>query len=601
VGIEACTFATVEPYERGYQVCTGTATVSLDPEAPANQVIVDLGYSPRSSDGLVRFDTDVVLVQAPNPTGLLHVVANRGLATALPYGVGMPLAPYTGRVEAGDGWVLDRGLSVLWVGWQWDVNRRPGAVGLDVPQAVGPDGRPISGQARFAFQPVVETDTQRLSDIVLAPMGEFRPYPAADLEEPTARLTDGAWFNGPRREISRDRWRFVDAEHIQLDGGFAPGSHYELTYTTNRCPVVGAGLAAVRDVIAHLRTDYAYTLAFGSSQSGRWLRQFVYDTGNADEHGRKVFDGVHCHIAGGRRGEFNHRYARPSTMMALGFSHLPPFSPSDGLLDRATASATRPRIVFTNTSTEYWRGDASLVHPDGDGRDWRVYLYAGAHHSGQMPGYVEALPVQLAPNLVDITLSTRAHFAALEAWVRDGVEPPDSAVPKLEFGTAATRESVLEVVSAPDGTEWPSVEALPGMPPIDLGDQTAAGIGRFPATVIGPARRCVVSSVDADGNELAGVRLAHVAVPLDVSLGWNPERPRHGVPVEIWNLVGGRIPFSTEEIWRRYGSKAEYLHRVRAAVDELVRARHLLVADAEASIADAARRWDAAVEAPSSN
>jgi hypothetical protein len=271
----------------------------------------------------------------------------------------MPLAPFTGRLDAGDQWTLERGLSVLWVGWQWDIERRPGVVGLAVPEALGDNGRSITGRARFAFQPVVDTAQQRLSDAVLPVMGGFQPLTVADLEDGDAVLTVAEWFNGPRQVIERGRWRFVDSERIELDGGFRARHHYEVIYTTDRCPVTGAGLAAVRDVVAHLRSQFAYTLASGSSQSGRWLRQFVLDTGNADEAGERVFDGIHCHIAGGRRGEFNHRYARPSTMMALGFSHLPPFSPDDGLLDRARAAGTAPRLVFTNTATEYWRGDAS--------------------------------------------------------------------------------------------------------------------------------------------------------------------------------------------------------------------------------------------------
>jgi hypothetical protein len=627
VGVENIIFTWVEPYEHGYERCVGKAVVAVDPEHPSNRPIVDLEYAARDRDGLVRFETDVVLLRAPGAGGLLHVVANRGMVTALPYSAGVPLAAATGRIEAGDGWILRQGLSVVWVGWQWDVQRRPGAVGLDVPEALGADGSSIRGQARLGFQPLVDAPRRRLADVVLPFMGQFQALPAADLDDTGAVLTEREWFNGAPREVSRRRWRFADAEHVELDGGFKERTHYELTYTTSRCPVAGAGLAAVRDVVAHLRPEFTHTLAMGISQSGRWLRQFVFDTGNANESGERVFDGIHCHIAGGRRGEFNHRYAQPSTMNALGFTHLPPFSPEDGLLDRARAAGTAPRIVFTNTSTEYWRGDASLSHPVPQGPEWRSYLYAGAHHSGQMPGYVELLPVQMAGNLVDITWPTRAHFHALDCWVTEGAEPPPSAVPCVDDGTAVSREAVLAGLReaggglgpasgrrargpestgagsaaeaahrALGGLTLPAPEALLGMPPLDLGPDAAAGIGRFPPRVLGPSRPCEVSAIDEDGNELAGVRLPHVAVPLDVSFGWNPEQPRPGVPVEVWNLVGGRLPFSVQEVLRRYEDRGGYLFRVRSAADRLVAARHLLPDDVDAVVADAARRWDELID-----
>ena len=136
------------------------------------------------------------------------------------------------------------------------------------------------------------------------------------------------------------------------------------------------------------------------------------------------------------------------------------------------------------------------------------------------------------------------------------------------------------------------------MPPISLGPDATRGVARYPAVVLGPARPCLVSDVDDDGNELAGVRLPHVSVPLDVSAGWNPELPRDGVPVETWNLAGGRVPLPAAEVMRRYGDAATFLARVRADAESLVGARHLLADDVDAVLADAQRRWDAAVHPP---
>ena len=596
MAVESLRTVSSAPYQDGYEHVVAIATVALDPADPANAAIVDLPRARRDRDGRVRFETDVVLLRAPRPGGLLHVVANRGLVTGLPYSAGLARVAPTGEIAAGDGWVLRRGLSVLWVGWQWDIERRPGTVGLEAPEALGDDGEPLRGQARLGFQPPADQARRRLADEVLPIMGQFQALPA-DPGDPAAQLTERDWFNGPPRTIPRDRWRFADREHVELDGGFAARRHYELTYTTSRCPVTGAGFAAVRDVVSHLRGEFTHTLAFGVSQSGRWLREFVRDTGNAAENGARVFDGIHCHIAGGRVGEFNNRYAQPSTMNPLGFTHLPPFSPADGLLDRARERGTAPKLVFTNTATEYWRGDASLGHPDPDEPGCRWYLYAGTHHVGVVPGYVEALPVQLAGNQVDATGLTRAHGAALDAWVRDGTEPPASAVPRPGGSGISRDEALTKLRAVPwlSGVTLPDPQALLGMPPVSLGPDETRGVARYPAVVLGPARPCLVSDLDDDGNELAGIRLPHVSVPLDVSLGWNPERPRPGVPVETWYLTGGRTALPAAEIVRRYGDAATFLARVRADAESLVTARHLLADDVDAVVADARRRWAATV------
>ncbi len=594
MAVESLRTVASHPFADGYEHLVAVATVALDPHDPANGAIVDLDRARRDGDGLVRFETDVVLLRSPRPGGLMHVVANRGLAGALPNSTGVALAAPTGRIATGDGWPLRRGLSILWVGWQWDIERRPGTVGLDAPEALDDSGSPLRGQARLGFQPVADQPRRRLADEVLAIMGQFQALGVANLDDAKATLTERDWFNGPPRSIPRDRWRFPDHEHVELDGGFVARRHYELTYTTDRCPVTGAGFAATRDVVSHLRGAFTHTLGFGVSQSGRWLRQFVRDTGNADEKDQRVFDGVHCHIAGGRVGEFNNRYGQPSTMNPLGFCHLPPFSPTDGLLDRAHRRGTVPKMVFTNTATEYWRGDASLGHPDPDDSDCRWYLYAGTHHTGLMPGYVETLPVQLEGNQIDTIFPTRAHTSLLDEWVRVGAEPPPSSVPRADDGTGIGRQEALEKLrSAPwlRGVVLPDAEALLGMPPIDLGPGEPRGIGRYPAVVLGPPRPCLVSDLDDDGNEVAGVRLPHVSVPLDVSFGWNPEQPRDGIPVEAWNLVGGRVVFPVEEVLRRYGDLATFLALVRADAEALVVARHLLAEDVDAVVADAERRW----------
>jgi hypothetical protein len=528
-----------------------------------------------------------------------------------------------GTFDPGDAWVLRRGLSVAWVGWQWDVERRPGIAGLDVPEVVDARGITVTSQARLEFLPVTAQRHRRLADEVGPWMGQFQSLAAADIDEGTAVLTVRDWFNGPRQTIDRGRWRFArdidgvavpDAEHIWLEGGFQARRYYEVTYTTRRAPVAGGGLAAVRDVVSFLRSSMGFSrvLGVGASQSGRWLRQFVYEAANTDEDGSGVFDGVLCQIAGGRRGEFNNRSAQPSTMNPLGFAHLPPFSAEDGLFGPARARGNAPLTLFVNTATEYWRGDASLVHTDPsgadlpDGPDWRAYLYAGAHHTAGMPAeFAAQFPLQFGPNRVETLWANRAHLAALDEWVVDGKPPPPSEVPRAGDGSGRPREEVLRRLAPMprfSGVVWPDPEALLGMPPIDLGPDHSRGIGRYPAQVTGPARPCLVAAVDADGNEGCGVRMPEVAVPLGTSMGWNPEvprpdetRPSGHLPVEVWNLIGGGFAFDASEIEARYGNRDGYLRQVEECVADLVARRHLLAEDASHVVEHAATLWDQAV------
>ncbi len=541
--------------------------------------------------------------------------------TSLPFSWGVRAgAPPDGQIDPGDGFVLRRGMSVAWVGWQWDVERRPGVVGIEVPEALGPDGRPLRSQARLEFLPLAAQSDHRLADEVGPWMGLFKSLSAADLDEADATLTVRDWFNGPRERIDRDRWCFArdvdgspvpDPEYIWLEGGFAPRRHYEVIYTTDRCPVAGCGLAAVRDAVGYLRSTMGFdrVLSTGTSQSGRWLRQFVFDTANSAEDGSPVFDGVFCHIAGGRRGEFNNRSAQPSTMNSLGFAYLPPFSPEDGLLAPARARGNAPLTMFANSATEYWRGDASLVHTGADGRDlldgddWRAYMYAGVHHAAGMPeDFAALLPVQLGLNRVEGLAAVRAHLVALDEWVAIGRPPPPSEVPRAGDGSGRGRADVLRELAG--GARfadivWPDPAALLGVPPIDLGPEAAEGVPRYPAVVTGPARPCLVASVDQDGNETCGVRLPDVAVPLAASFGWNPEVPRPDpahpgatVPVELWNLLGGSVVFSVQEILDRYGDRDGYLRLVEECVTDLVARRHLLDEDVGHVIEHAQAWWD---------
>jgi hypothetical protein len=397
---------------------------------------------------------------------------------------------------------------------------------------------------------------------------------------------------------------------VWLAGGFQPGRVYEVRYRPRECPVVGAGLLAVRDFVAYLRqgpdglagpVDHAF--AFGVSQSGRFLRDFLYAGLNVDEAARIVFDGVVPHVAGARRGEFNQRYGQPSVQHAPSLGHLPPFSDA-GILERQRRLGGVPRVFTINTSSEYWRSEASLLHI-ADGEDIapppevRAYLFAGCQHG---PG---VLPPTRSPvmspwvrpanrlNTVDYTPLLRAALVNLERWVVDGVEPPPDAVPRLADGTAVDRAEVLaRFASAGADAVLPRPEDLPVLRRLDLGDRTGEGIVRLPA-VAGQPYPCLVSSVGADLNEEAGIRLPDLTVPLAAQTGWNPRRPESGGEGQTVDMLGSSVPLPGAALAARYGNRDHYRGLVRAEAERLVRARHLLEEDVERVVARAAAAYDA--------
>lgn len=635
-------FAAAGPYER----LDGTIHFAVDPAHPANRAIVDLDRAPRDATGRVRFRADFCLLQPSDPARgnrrLLFEVLNRGRKLAPRHLNHAPPAAPSARIDPGDGFLLRHGWTLAWCGWQWDVVRDEALMGLEAPEALDPaTGRPCTGEVLCHFQPNAPGRDHLLADRV------HQPYPAADVADPDAVLTARDWPDGPATVIPRKRWRFarddggrpVPADtHVWLEDGFAPGRVYEVRYRTRRCPVVGTGLLAVRDCVSFLRhgdaaagnpcagrLDHAY--GFGMSQSGRFLRHFLSLGLNLDEAGRLVFDGVIPHVAGARRGEFNHRFAQPSVQATPGFGHLPPFAADPttgedaGLLDRQRAVGGVPKIMLINTSAEYWRGDCSLIHADPAGArdvepppEVRIYHFAGTQHG---PGVVPLESVSGNDgargahgfNAVDYVPLLRAALVNLDRWVAAGEEPPPSAFPRLADGTAARAPDVLAAYRAVPGATLPDPDLLPGLRRYDLGPDAARGVGRYPAEP-GARYATYVPAVDADGNEVAGLRPPDVAVPLATYTGWNPRHPETGGPGQIINMQGSTFPFAAtaEErtrtgdprpaIAERYRGRADYLARVRAAADALVARRYLLAEDVEVVLQLAAERYDTFARPP---
>jgi hypothetical protein len=621
-----------------YEKLAGTLRFAVDPDHPVHAPICDLGRAPRNAEGRVEFAGDFYLLQPVAPArgnrGLLLDVANRGRKVALGMFNSAPRVPDPMTAEDfGNGFLMRHGWTVAWIGWQHDVPRRDGLMALDVPRAHG-----VSGWVRCEFRPNTATDVLPLADRY------HLPQPAAELDDPAARLTVREHSGAPATAVARTAWRFArrqddrlvaDASHVQLEGGFTPGRIYDLVYRAVDPPLVGLGFLAVRDTAAFLRwaptaagnpcagaLERAYV--FGVSQSGRFLRHLLYLGLDEDEAGRAVFDAVVPHVAGARRGEFNLRFGQPSLNAQEAMGSLFPFTDEvqtdpvtgqrDGLLARLQLRGQQPKILAINTSAEYWRGDASLVHTDVEGRrdvappaGGRVYLFAGTQHT---PGALPPPPADPNTggrgihvfNVVDYAPLLRAALVNLEQWVRQGVEPPPSAVPRLADGSAVAAESVAARLAAIPGVRVPDRVTRPAR--LDFGPDASRGIVTELPPKVGAKFPTYVSAVDDDGNEVAGIRPLELAAPLATFTGWNPRHPEQGAPGDLMSMMGSTLPFArTREerqsrgdgrasIEERYGSREAYLAAARLAAAALVAARHALAEDVEAMVARAGEVWD---------
>ncbi|WP_207538479.1 alpha/beta hydrolase domain-containing protein [Sabulicella rubraurantiaca] len=584
-----------------YERITARATIALDPANPRNGVIADLALAPRNAQGQVEAVADVTILRPADPARgngtMLLEVPNRGRKLALPLFNGSPTA--ASEREAGNGFLFRQGYTLVWVGWQGDFRPAPGQLGITLPVLQG-----VSGSMREELQ----VDANRPSTVAAL------HYPAANPSD--ARLTVRHRWDGPRETPPDLSFRFTAQDRVEVmrPAGFDAGAIYELTYTARDPQVLGLGFAAIRDVASFLRHETGGTnplagqvwrsIGFGVSQSGRFLRDFLYLGFNEDTQGRAVFDGLMPHVAGGRRLFMNTRFARPDKAPrhlqdpawpadAFPFTYsevLNPFTGErDSLMRRCRLSSTCPRVMHTDTEYEWWGARASLVVTDLGGRhldlpgDVRTYMVTGAPHFAE-PGAATrtlascALPV----SPVHAGAPMRALLGHLEAWVRGESEPPANRAPSLAAGTLVDPAQALPVAlrSIPySGIHVPAAQSDHSVvPPREL--------GRFPV---------YVPRLDLDGMAIAGIRLPAVEAPRASLLAWNPRASGYGEGM-LCPLQGSVVPFAASASAReaagdlrpsleeRYETPAAYVAAVRQAAERLVGERLLLPEDAAAMV-----------------
>lgn len=596
-----------------YELIKGKVFFGFDPQNPRNSQIVDLKLAPTNVDGLVEAWGDLVVLQP------VELERSNGVALVEVSNRGGKFSPsYYNRASKsrellpddpdywGDGLLMRQGLTVIWIGWQFDVPTHPHTLKLYVPKAINPDGSSIVGKVRSDWTLDAATDT-----LDLGHNGQIA-YPA--LIDGKSELTVRDGRDAPKEIVPSDQWNFT-AEAIQIYAaqGFIPGKIYELVYEAKDPAIVGLGLAAVRDIISYAKYDkncpfpVQLGLAAGVSQTGRFLRTFLHQGFNADEQGRMAFDGLMIMTAGAGKGSFNHRFAQPSRD---GHRYSAFFYPTD--IYPFTLGVAPPRVFTINTGYEYWGRAASLIHTDTNGitdvtlaENERIYhLASGQHFVGDWPP-TDQLPSN-GPDLyrgnpLDFKVNYRALLIKLIEWVKDGKEPPSSQYPSIQDGTLVKKEALV----------------FPGIPGIalpttihnayrtDYGPRwEKEGIIDYQPPNLGYTYPSLVPQVDSLGNEIGGIRNVEIHVPLATYAPWNLRHGEKGGAHELTKSIGSFIPFSSSigqkkavgdprpSIEELYKDEADFLVQVDQSAKTLVNQGFLLEEDIPYVLEKAQKRWD---------
>lgn len=599
-----------------YEWLRGRVLGQVDPGHPSNAGIALLDLAPRNAKGYVEYWSDFAIlkpVQMSSANGvLLYDVLNRGEQKALTAFNDVPRSTnLLGPDAAGNGFLMRRGYTMTWSGWQGDI--RTGAqllcTGFPIAQS---EGKPLVGYSREEF----------VFDSLQNPIIGNLTYPANTLDPNDVVATVRRNNDAAPQRLDPANWRFVSQRQIEIrvPEGFDGGSIFEFVYPARDPVIMGLGFAAIRDFVSFLRFADAdgagapnpvrrafgvpiidHVLAFGTSQSGRVLRDFLWQDFNRDGAGQRVFDGLFIDAAGSRKSFVNAPFGQPGRFSRQHEDHSYPGDQFpftygerpdtnadrvDGILRASTASNTCPKIMHTDSSSEYWQARAALVTSDEAGEaidtpeSVRVYLYASVQHGGPA---ARATPICHYPiNPLNDTPLHRALLVALEAWVTRNVAPPDSCIPRVADGTLVPISRVVQ--------EFP---AIPGCRVPRSGNElTDWDYSTLPPKEI-RGRRYVplVPSTDPDGNDLGGIRLPAVSVPMGTYTGWNVRRDGYA-PGQLASVRGSFFPFPATKadrlvqgdprpsIEERYPSREAYVRAVSDAAAALCEARLLLEEDA---------------------
>jgi len=638
-------FGSVGPY----QFVTGIANGAVDPADPKNAVIQDIALAPLDAKGRVEYSTNFQILMPVDESKGNHImlteIVNRGneLDPSF-FNIGV-----TSSAPAGDGFLENQGLTLVWTGWQADLvapASNPGLVTMSAPIAHYRNGQTITGVVRSEWIVSTPTSTQN----ILADSSSNTPgYASVTTSNAGLRLTERVHQNDPKVPIPNSDWAFADctstpfpgvpnSQKVCLKNGFDTNHIYELIYTAKDPIVMGLGLAALRDVSAffhNVATDdsgtanplagqITHTLLNGISQSGRLLRTYLDLGFNEDESGKQVFEGMQPHI-GSLWNYINVRFSQPGRLAGTQhtekqypgpespLTYQPSFDPltgqTSGIFDRCTQTGTCPKIVHTMTDIEYWEasGRGDTTDPLGT-RDLslpsnvRIYQFSSNQHGGFSP--VAALPTSTGiceqlPDANTYTYNIRALLVALEQWVANGTLPPASLYSRLDHRSLVPLNQIrfprIPGVTGPAGIFNTHIAYYRG-PRYDADD--LSGIIAIEPPIPLVEYPSLAPQIDVDGNDIDGLRSHILQAPLGTYTGWNV-RAAGFSQGDACDLTGSYIPFAATKAQRkasgdprlslqeRYGSTAGYVAAVTAAVNSLVSQRLMLASDASGAISNA--------------
>ena len=607
------------PMAGGYALLEGRFSGALDPNDKHNALVNDIALAPRNAAGRVEYSATFTIarpVDMAQASGVLvYDVPNRGKAASI-----LP----------GDGHVY------VASGWQGDIEAGPGRQYAVLPSA------PVSGPAyvRFIDMPVGTTTVPVKGGSQGGQGGRgFDVATAAG-----ARLYTGMSDDAPtdQHEVPHTDWAFADCSvtpfpgkpdltKLCVRGGFDPRLAYTLAFTAKNPKVLGIGFAATRDLVSFLRYDAGaanplagrmrWAIGRGVSQSGNFLRAFTNLGFNTGENGEIVFDGINPLVAM-QMNSMSYRFDAPGGLVGLyevGNDGINWWSDYDdtvrgtgrhGLLDRCRALKQCPKVAEVMGSAEFWNLRASVNYVGTDLKadiplpaDVRRYYNAGVNHNGGAGGFNQLTPpiaaCMLASNPVPASDTNRAVFAALVAWVTKGTEPPTSNYPTLSAGALVTPETYDKAFPRIPGVPRPAYSPLYQYDfgkGFNLPDMTGA-MDITPPRIVKVIPQ-LVPRIDADGNEMDGIRSPLLAAPLGSYVGWNIAAAGFEKGRYCGN-TGGYIPFAATKAERlargdprpsleeRYSSHAAYVAKVKTQADALVAQRYMLKADAERVVAEA--------------
>jgi hypothetical protein len=668
------------PITGAYEKLVGKIYGEVDPKNRLNKVIVNLDRAPRNKRGKVEYWSDFCILKpvdmARGNGKIFYDAPNRGGKRIVAFLNDAPQSNDPSTIEdAGNGFLMRQGYTIVWCGWQGDLMPQKNWLVMGVPTATN-HGEAIVRRVRTE----IVVDEKGIMSQALSGDERVKSYRAALLNRSLATLTARKKGYGHRIPIAESEWEFAasekeertgtdafrrSAQDLYLRSGFKPGHIYEFIYPAKDPLVLGLGFAVVRDLVSFLRyemrdargkpnplattkqairlnrsrfdnpplylppsrgenkrggpgTGIRYAYGWGRSQSGRFLRDFVYHGFNQDESRRKVFDAIAPHVAGGGRLFLNYEFARPVTSSQQHTNQLEPelfphaynvlkdaqSGRRDGILKRPK---TDPYVVHTQTSTEYWQKRGCLAHTDGKGRDVtppdkvRIYVIASAQHNSPFGSEPVKENTQQRVNPLPAGDVLRALMVAMDLWVTQKIPPPPSQYPRVGERSLVYPDS--------DSTRFPKIPGarFDGLHNrqlfLDYGRNMRRGqIDVHPPCQIGNgAYTIMVPQVDADGNDLAGIRLPAVQVPLGTYTGWNLQTGRLAKD-ELSGLLGSFIPFAKTKserlktgdprlsIEERYQDHADYVRQVSRAARRLVEERFLLPEDAQRMINEAKKR-----------